>query len=228
MSFDSRYQQRTVAGFLVIHFVVDHDLVFGFLHFDHLAELGWLAGFALADHFSRRFKYAQDLAGHVSVPAEDARFGLAHHLAGPFHHDVDLTLYAFQRGLFHPIGGTLHATGDLSRETFRLRHHPPRGGQRFAVNRRHCFLSTFPFDSGRAPDPHHIALYAAHTVAQLGSGFTGQGRDLLHQSRQHTRAVAQQAAVGRIVNIGFHYRRVHAHAPALDDLVLHASATIRS
>jgi len=39
MRFDGRDQQVRIAGPLGEHFIVDHDLVFGFLELDHLAEL---------------------------------------------------------------------------------------------------------------------------------------------------------------------------------------------
>jgi hypothetical protein len=42
-----------------------------------------------------------------------------------------------------------------------------------------------------------MSLHASHAIAQLRSGFAGNGRDFHHQSRQHARAVAQQTAVGR-------------------------------
>src|SRR5438105_2235081 len=46
MRFDSGDQQIRIAGTLVVYLVIDHDLIFGFLQFHHLAEfirLGRLA-----------------------------------------------------------------------------------------------------------------------------------------------------------------------------------------
>jgi hypothetical protein len=104
---------------------------------------------------------------------------------------------------------------------FRLRRHPPRGCRHFPADRGKYLSPPLAFDSCRPADPHHVALYASHAVAHLRSGFARDGRDVLHPSRQHTRAIARQAAVGRVVNVGFHYRRVRAHAAALHYFALH-------
>jgi hypothetical protein len=54
-------------------------------------------------------------------------------------------------------------------------------------------------------------LYAPAAVAQLGSDRARDLCDLLHHAGQHPNPVSQQGAVGRMVNVGFHHRRVHAH-----------------
>jgi hypothetical protein len=65
------------------------------------------------------------------------------------------------------------------------------------------------------------ALNALHPIAQFRPGRAGEGRYLFHQPRQDTVSIAEQAAVGRVVDIGFHYRCVHAHFASLNHFVLH-------
>ena len=53
MRFESRNQQVRVVGPSIVDFIVDHNLVFRLLQFDHLAELVGLGGLPLADDFRR-------------------------------------------------------------------------------------------------------------------------------------------------------------------------------
>jgi len=48
----------------------------------------------------------------------------------------------------------------------------------------------------------------------------GEFGDLLHRSRQHPHAVAQQRGVGRVVDVGLDHGGVDSHSPALHDLAL--------
>jgi hypothetical protein len=56
MSLDGGDQEVDVVGPAGIDFVVDNDLILGLLELDQLAELGGLAGLALADHLGRRLE----------------------------------------------------------------------------------------------------------------------------------------------------------------------------
>jgi len=58
--FDRRRQQIGVAGALVEDFAVNDDLIFRFLDFDDLAELGRLTGLAFSNDFRVRLKHAED------------------------------------------------------------------------------------------------------------------------------------------------------------------------
>ena len=48
MGFDRRHQDVLVTGPLIVDLIGDDDLVLRLLQFDHFAELGRLAGLALA------------------------------------------------------------------------------------------------------------------------------------------------------------------------------------
>src|SRR5712692_3478934 len=71
MLFDGRDQQGRVRRPFVIHLVGDDDLVFRFLNFDHLAELGGFARFSFADDFGGVFKQNDDLASRVGDALDD-------------------------------------------------------------------------------------------------------------------------------------------------------------
>ena len=61
MSLDGWDQEVDVVRPAGMDFVVDDDLILGLLELDQLAELGGLAGFALADHLGRRLEQADQL-----------------------------------------------------------------------------------------------------------------------------------------------------------------------
>src|SRR5246127_267249 len=64
---DGRDQQIAIVRPPSVDFIVDNDLVFGFLQLDHLAELVGLAGLALADDFGRWLEHAQNLAASYTA-----------------------------------------------------------------------------------------------------------------------------------------------------------------
>jgi RNA-directed DNA polymerase len=55
---------------------VRDDLVLGFLHFNEVAELVWLAGLPLANDFGVRLEKTHDLMGILGNPLKHARLGL--------------------------------------------------------------------------------------------------------------------------------------------------------
>jgi hypothetical protein len=61
-----------------------------------------------------------------------------------------------------------------------------------------------------APDVDQATARAPRAVAQLGAHRTGEFPDLLHRTRQHPYAVAQQRTVARMVAVGFDDGGVHA------------------
>src|SRR5579883_236597 len=61
VDFDGRNQQVRIARPPIIDFVVDHDLVFGFLQLDHLAELVGLARLALAYDLGGGLEHTEEL-----------------------------------------------------------------------------------------------------------------------------------------------------------------------
>src|SRR6267143_5828730 len=86
-----------VAGALSVNLIVRDDLRFGFLDLDHLAELGGLGGFALADHFGVRLEQTHELAGHVGIAFEDALARLVDDLLHPRDHPLEVALRRLQR-----------------------------------------------------------------------------------------------------------------------------------
>jgi len=76
------------------------------------------------------------------------------------------------------------------------------------------------FGTRYAADLQQPQLHAPAAVTQLGSDHADNVRDLLHGAGQRAHPVAQQRAVGRIVDVGLHHRRVHAHAPTRDNALV--------
>src|SRR6185369_7209047 len=134
MCFDSGDYQIRIAGALLIYLVIGNDLILGFLNLDHLAKLGWLAGFPLANDFGGRLEKAGQFLGDMRVAAEDPLFGLPDYLLDARHHDIQLFTQAFQSRFLQPICGSLHAFNNLAGEAFGLAHHPPHRAQEFLVS----------------------------------------------------------------------------------------------
>src|SRR5258708_16132418 len=76
---DGGSQQLTVARPLLEHFIAGDDLAFGFLHLDHLAELGRLLGFAPADDLRGRLEYTYPFPLRVRLAAQYSPPFLLHH-----------------------------------------------------------------------------------------------------------------------------------------------------
>jgi hypothetical protein len=77
-------------------------------------------GIAPANDFGARFEDADQLFRNMRVAAEDAMFGLQHHLLAARHESVQLLSQTFQRGLLQDVGNALGAIGDLAREPLGL------------------------------------------------------------------------------------------------------------
>ena len=84
------------------------------------AELGGLAGLALADHLGRRLEQADELVLSMFVATEDASLGLAHHLTYQRDHVVERLAQAIQDRLLGDLGAALDAGLNLAREAFGL------------------------------------------------------------------------------------------------------------
>ncbi len=156
----------------------------------------------------------------MRVAAQHTRPCLLDHLFDPGRHAFQLFLDSLQRGLLQHIGGTFHSFRNVLDKALRLPHHSHSRCQQFLVQTLHPLLSLLAFAAAGARNLHHAQLNTARPVAQLRPHFAGHFRGPLHQTRQHTHPVSQQATVGRIVNVGFHHGRIHAHAPTLNHFVL--------
>jgi hypothetical protein len=179
-----------------------------------------LLGVAPADDLCRRFKEADDFSFRMRVAAQHTRPCLLDHLFDPGRHAFQLFLDSLQRGLLQHIGGTFHSFRNVLDKALRLPHHSHSRCQQFLVQTLHPLLSLLAFAAAGARNLHHAQLNTARPVAQLRPHFAGHFRGPLHQTRQHTHPVSQQATVGRIVNVGFHHGGIHSQFAALDDLLL--------
>jgi hypothetical protein len=75
-------------------------MALGLLQLDHLAELVWLGGLALADELARRLEQAEKLPFDMRVAAKHGRPSPLHHLPYPRRHLFDLLTQAFEGELF--------------------------------------------------------------------------------------------------------------------------------
>src|SRR5262249_32831896 len=75
-----------------------------------------------------------------------------------------------------------------------------------------------------AANLHDAVFYAARAVAQLCSDLAGNFGDLLHDTGQHANPIAQQTAVGGIVNVGLDHGSVDAHLCPLAQALLPGNA----
>src|SRR6266481_2753397 len=219
MSRQRGYEQVRVPWALVVNLVMRDDLLLGLLDLDHLAELGGLSGFALADDFGVWFEQAHELAGHMRVAVEDAFACLPHHLLNTRDHGVQINAVLLDGGLRDEVRVALEAADHLAYEALGLSDRPPRDGQQPAIALLQPILALLAAAATDPTDLQHAAAGAPGAIAQFGTGCVGQLLDLLHRPRQHPHAVAQQRGVGRVVDVGFHHRGIDAHAATLDDLM---------
>ena len=69
-----------------------------------------------------------------------------------------------------------------------------------------------PFGACDPSDLKQPQLHAPASVAQLRSDDARDRGDLLHRADQHPDPVSQQRAVGRMVDVRLHHRRIHPHS----------------
>src|SRR6202040_1674979 len=90
----------------------------------------------------------------------------------------------------------------------------PVASSQSAVSLRQLLAALPTFGAGRPRDLQHPPFDAAAAIAQLGAGRPSDTGDLLHHAGHNPLPVAQQAAVGGVVNVGLDHRGVDAHPPA--------------
>src|ERR1039458_6372128 len=201
--FDRGNQQFRVAGPLGIHFKVNDNLILRFLDLDHLAEFGGLARLALANGFGTGLEHTEQFALDVSVPAEHPRLGLPHHLL----HQGTVISNSFRK-----------TSKAACRMTSEERFTPAAISLLIPFLQLVLALGALAARGARNVQP--TQLDAPATVAQLGSSFPRDVLDLLHAPDQHPHSIPQQAAVGRVVDVGLHHGSVHAHLASFDYLFL--------
>src|ERR1700730_12928971 len=202
MFLDGRDEQVRVGRALIVDLVVDHDLVLRFLQFDQLAELVGLAGLPLADDLCCRLEQAEDLGLVVRVAVEDARSCLGDDLPHARYHLLELAPEAVERGMHRRARRVPLPIHDLPGEALGLPDHAARGIEQIAIGLVQPVLALRANGASRAPNLHDAVLHAARAVAQLAPRLAGDFGDLLHDPGQHADAIAQQAAVGGIVDVG--------------------------
>ena len=102
------------------------------------------------------------------------------------------------------------------REALRLPHHPAGRTQQLAVGAVEFVPARLGLGARRPGNLQSPQFHAAAAVAQFGANCAGNPGDLLHDAGQHPHAVAQQAGVGRVVDVGLHHGGIDAHFAPLD------------
>ena len=209
-----RDEKVGIVGAAIVDFIVDNDLVLSLLQLDRLAELVGLGRLTLADDLRRRLEQAEKLPFDMCVAAKDARPCLFHHLLHPRRHFLDLLTQAFQGELLDDAARPFHPLGDLPDEPLRLANHPAGRSKQPAVAPLQPFLALRSLGARRSGNVEHAQFDAPAVVAEFRADVADDRGDLLHRPRKNPNAVAEQARIGRIVDIGLHHRGVDAHPPA--------------
>src|SRR5215469_2306656 len=191
-----------------VHFVVGDNLMLRFLQLDQFAELRWLVRFPLADNLRLRLKHTHNLLFRLRHPFHHPRLRLPDHLLHALRHHLQLLLERLQRSswsarqrlhfLLHPL---------------RLIHDLPRHPQQLPILLPPLLFPRGPLLPARQRDGHHLLLHTPHPIPNSPLSSSQRPLDSLHRPGQHPRPVPQQAAVGRIVNVRLHHRRIYPHLP---------------
>ena len=101
-------------------------------------------------------------------------------------------------------------------EALSLPNHTARRVEQLAVGAAELRLAKLGLGARRPRNFNPPQFDAAAAVAQPGADIAGNLGDLLHGADQHAYAVAEQAGVGRIVDVGLYHRGIDAHLAPLD------------
>src|SRR5215470_1214633 len=200
-----------IAGPLFEHFIVSNDLVLGFLERHHIAKLVGLRCLPLAYDFRVGFKQTQQFVWKLRDPPEYPRLGLPHHPT----HLIRHRFQSFPESLYTPspagrqyLDFLQHAAGIVK--------NLPRQAQQLLILSLPFSFTIGPFVAHCLSDSHHPLAHTPRPIANFALQPTRLPSDLFHGPCPHPRAVVQQPAVGRIVNIGFYHRGVHPHLSPLN------------
>src|SRR5262249_10310107 len=162
-------------------------LVFGLLHFNHVAELIGLAGLALTNDFRVRLENAQDLIGVLGDPLKHARLGLSDYLSHTPAHRFQNRPERLQppcppptRKVLRFLQHSLVLIQNLSRST-----------QQFPTALHAPFLTLRSFQPSRQGDGHHLLVHTAHAVTNALLQSSASLLHLFHRPRQHACSIAQ-------------------------------------
>jgi hypothetical protein len=123
---------------------------------------------------------------------------LFHHLLDQRHHRVELLAQALEHRLLQDVPRALRSSDDLFGELLRLSHHSAGRIEQLAIGSIELLLALLGSGARRPGDVQNPHLYAATAVAQLGAGDLANP---FHGADQNSHAIAQQARIGRIVDL---------------------------
>ena len=169
-------------------------------------ELGLFGfGFATANQGGVGLEQAQHfLAGGCRLPVQDSLLGLVNDLL----HQGQILIKLF----IQPIGPGVLQGGQAGLELRDLLQQGLHDCQQFLIQFQAGFCRVFGFRTAQAADIPSQAMSLPVSIAKpFLVGYRAEWQQvahLPHPSTQHAGRIVQQAAVGRIVNIGLRYRAV--------------------
>src|SRR5260370_42071 len=116
------------------------------------------------------------------------------------------------RHLLQDVPRALRSSGDLFGEPLRLSHHSAGRIEQLAIGSIELLPALLSSGALRPGDSQDPQLHAATAVAQLGASFADALSNPFHGADQNSHAIAQQARIGPIVDVGLHHGGVHAHS----------------
>ena len=167
-----------------------------------------------------RLEQAHELAGRVRVAFEDALARLVHDLAHQRDHPLKIGSVRLQADLLQKAVGTLATGGDFLGKALGLTDHAGRVVQQLAVADLQPLLALRHTAAARAGDLPDLIAHRTSAIPQSRTGSPGDLGDALHGAGQHPHAIAQQRAVGRVMDVGLHHRGVHTQPAAAHDALL--------
>jgi len=135
----------------------------------------------------------------------------------PRDHCLQVLAAGQEQGLVHDRSGALDPRGHFAREALGLPDYPPRGREQSLVGLLQSLLPLLGAAAGRAANFHQPIAHRSGAIAKLRSCGAGELRNAFHRAREHPHPIAEQAAVGRVVNVSLHDGGVHPQPATLDD-----------
>src|SRR5215469_4216039 len=187
------------------------DLVLCFLHFDDIAKLVRLRRLSFPYDLGVGFKQTQEFVRKLRDALQYPGFGLPHHPAYLIRHGFQ----TFSQSLYRssPAG---RQPLDFLQHALRIVENLSRQAQQLPILPLPFPFSIHPFVAHRLRDGDHALAHTPRPISDLALQPARLTSNLFHGPRQHSRAVTQQTAVGRIVNVGFHHGGVHPHPSPLN------------
>jgi hypothetical protein len=200
---------------MIVHLIMRDDLVLGFLQLHQFAKFVGLACLAFANDLGMRFEQTNEFIRQVGESSENARLGLSYHAANSIRHGLEMLAQSARQSPATPWQFL-----DLLQNSSCIAENLPRQVEK---------LPAFPFAFLFSSRPWWRNAWAIAITRLVTLRFRSRifffsppvfCAIFFIVSRQYTRPVVQQAAVGRIVNVGLHYCGVHPHLASTDDVAL--------